>query len=1843
MRRYHFLLALFSLFIAGFAAQHAGMASESARRLIISKDADWFGHDYRVVKGVDLNACKSACLKDAKCQAFTWNGKARWCFLKDKAGDLRAAEGTVAGRAVAGVARKTRPAPDIGPAPELSIVSQYVKNKAKSYRAAVITLRGKNDRRSAEERSAQAQAILKSARAALDAGDARTAERGFRLAAALSPENSQAWHGVAVALSRLKAANSNEQRNIVNFRLSAAYNAYLTSRTEPDRFAALSELARGLAGQGRWRPALEVYKLALKMRPAPALQQEFMEARIKHGFRSDGYTVEADAKNPRICVKFTEQLYETDKDYTPWVRVNGETPESLDVEGKSICLGGAKHGQSYRITLREGLPSTVGESLLSPVTLRIFVRDRAPAVHFVNEGFILPKVGAKGIPVVSVNAARVRLNVYRIGPGAIAGLIRDETFPGLLRGYEASKITDEYGTRVWTGVLETKPELNREITTSAPLDKVLAKRQPGLYLMTAWPVARPPSDDWNQLATQWFIVTDTGLVTYKGGQGLDVFARSLSSAAPKGGVKLRLMAKNNDMLGEAVTDEVGHARFAPGLMRGSGPNRPQILLALGDDGDFTMIDLSRDSFDLSDRGVAGRPPAGALDTFVWLDRGIYRPGETVHAGALLRDARGKAAPAMPLTAVFTRPDGKEARRLVTRDAGAGGHLAEMKLLDIAMTGTWKVAFYADPKGAPLAAKRFLVEEFTPERLALKLEPITPLADAEKGAQIRVTGKYLYGAPAAGLWLEGETIVRSRRGLKGFDGYRFGLADEEAVMERQTLDALPKTDDKGQAVVKTGGMELPFSTRPLEMTVTLRLGEAGGRAVERSVTVPFALKKPMIGIKPGFEGEAKEDSHVRFSVIAVGRDGKRMAMPGARWTLYRIEREYQWAKKDDEWSYEGVDVPHKAAEGVVDIAAEAPASIGADVKWGRYRLEVRHGDENDDDAPVSSVEFYAGWYSDSASADTPDNIEMALDRKTYAPGEEAKVSFTSRFAGKGLVVIGSGALRDWRLVDVRAGENSITVPVKDWGAGAYVVLSVFRPGREGPRYHLPRRALGLRWIAVEPGARKLAVKLDAPKKALPRREVRIPVSVSNLAAGQRAFVTVALVDEGILSLTGFRTPDPDAWYFGQRKLGLEILDHYGRLIDGRLGAPGLVRSGGDGPGGLKTKGSPPTQPLLALYSGVVRLDENGRGEARFTLPQFNGKGRLMAVAWTRQGVGHAEQELIIRDPVVALASAPRFLAPGDAARVRLDINNVDGPAGDYALSVRADGGLAVEEGAFPSTLKLEKGARTAVRVPLRGVHAGLSHVTVTLSRAPDISLSQTLTIPVRAAQPPVTQFRKLKLAAGGSIRLDGELLDGFVAGGAKIGISASHLRGIDVPSLLLSLDRYPYGCAEQTTSKALPLLYLPQVAMKAGFGEMPSIRERVRKAIRRLVSYQAPSGGFSLWGSDFDSDNDLWLSAYVTDFLTRAREEKYAVPEQMLKLALDFLQNRLAQDANAAGPDQAYAYYVLARNRRASIGDLRWLAESKIDDLGTPLAIAHIGAALALYGDATRAKRTFAEALRRLEKAKSNEWRSDFGSTLRDGAAILALAGETRPAVSETEPLSRLIARLKEKDDYTSTQENAWLLLAARAMLKRDEGLSFSVNGMPVKGGLMETYSGVELDGSPVTVVNTSGEDVTAVVSVHGAPDHPLPAGGKGFVITRTYFGMDGKPVNIATVGQNERFVVMLTVKPQNHWPMRLVISDRLPGGFEIDNPKLMSSAKLANFDFLPEEMTAAHTEFRDDRFIAALDVPASKDNKVVLAYIVRAVTPGVFAHPPAVVEDMYRPALSARTASGTVKVIAPKP
>ncbi|HXV29632.1 MAG TPA: hypothetical protein VD840_04795, partial [Sinorhizobium sp.] len=543
------------------------------------------------------------------------------------------------------------------------------------------------------------------------------------------------------------------------------------------------------------------------------------------------------------------------------------------------------------------------------------------------------------------------------------------------------------------------------------------------------------------------------------------------------------------------------------------------------------------------------------------------------------------------------------------------------------------------------------------------------------------------------------------------------------------------------------------------------------------------------------------------------------------------------------------------------------------------------------------------------------------------------------------------------------------------------------------------------------------------------------------------------------------------------------------------------------------------------------------------------------------------------------------------------------------------------------------------LPITGHKPGNGRITVSLSNANGPSLEQVLDIPVRPATLPLTQRQVVTIAAGSSLTVDEQLLADSLLQGASVSLNVTRSAAFDIPALLMTLDRYPYGCAEQTTSRALPLLYFSELAKQSGLAEDGEVQKRVQDAVYRVLSYQSSSGSFGLWGPGY---GDLWLDAYVTDFLTRAREQKYDVPEQAMVPALENLQNALSYETNVRerGNEIAHALYVLARNRKAAISDLRYYADTMLGDFPTPLAKAHIAAALALYGDARRSQDIFAAAVNMSTGLVNVSLaRSDYGSSLRDDAAVLALAAESRPVPPIIPDLSKIVAKEWQQAKYTSTQEQAWMLLAARAIQGGDADMTLEINGARRAGSYAARISGDALIEHPVVIRNNGTDAVSAVVTTVAAPAQPLSAGGDGFAIERTYYTLDGEEANVTEARQNERYVVVLKVTESNDWPSRVLITDLLPAGFEIDNPSLVDSAQLSNFEWIGD-VEAAHTEFRSDRFVAAFDRSTGDNREITLAYVVRAVTPGTYDHPAASVEDMYRPQFSARTATGRMEVLA---
>jgi uncharacterized protein YfaS (alpha-2-macroglobulin family) len=1680
--------------------------------------------------------------------------------------------------------------------------------------------------------------LRKDAQAALARKDAPAAAKDYAALLAPNLKESAAW----LVYSRALIASGNRYDLQLNA-TTAAYIAYQRAATKPDEAAALAWLGQVYAEREMWRPSLNAYRASLDTAELPGIRKTYEEEREKYGFRILDYKVDNESAAPRACFQFSDPLARGKVDFAPYIAVSGASNAAISSEDQQLCVEGLKHGEHYAVVVRQGLPSAVGEALLKSADYEIYVRDRSPQVHFTGKNYVLPRVGQEGIPVVSVNTQKLQVDVIRIGDRNLLPTVRSDDFLQQLSSYRVKHYVEEDGVKIWSGTLDVKSSLNQDVTTAFPVLEAVGKMEPGVYVMVTKPADGQPiaSDDDDSgggaAATQWFVVSDLGLTAFSSADGVHVFVRSLANAAPIEQVELRLVARNNEVLAAKSTGADGHVRFDPGLSRGTGGLAPNMVVAQDTKGDYGFLDLGQTPFDLTDRGVKGRTAPVALDAEVFTERGVYRAGETVFVTMLLRDAQGVAATGLPLTLVVKRPDGVEYKRTQIADEGAGGRSFALPLLSDVATGTWAISVYADPKGQAIGDASFLVEDYVPERLDFTVKAAADAVRANEPIEIAASTRYLYGAPGADLEISGEVQVHATdtSGLPALKGFQVGLADESFENVNNDIEEPATTDAKGNAKLLVPIPDVTAS-RPLEAKIILRAGEPGGRAVERTLTLPILPKGGLIGVKKNFDGLG-EGAIATFDVIAVGADGKRAVRKGVAWSLYKVNNDYQWYNQDGRWGFERIKSSKRIAEGKVDLALDTAARISAPVALGQYRLDV--ASDTGTDAPTS-VTFFVGWSGD-ASADTPDLLDVTIDKTNYKPGENIALNIASRFAGKATIAVVSEKLHYLTTLDVQTGDNKTSVPVgKDWGTGAYLIALVHRPLDKAAN-RMPGRALGLAWFALDEDAHKIGVTLAAPEKVTPRGPLTVPVAFTGLDAGEEAYVTLAAVDIGILNLTHYETPDPHAYFLGQKQLSTEIRDLYGLLIDGMQGTRGEIRSGGDGAGLME--GNRPTQEPLARYSGVVKVGPDGKAQITFDLPAFNGSVRLMAAAWSKTKVGNASMDVIVRDSVVMQATVPRFLALGDRSQFHLQLDNVEGKPGDYTIDLDLHGPLAIGADALHKVVKLDAGARASIAIPVIAAGIGPADVDVKLT-GPGLDAPQSLAFNLEAGTSRLYRRDVRSLAPGASLKITDDLIADVVPGTGAVSVSVSPFAGLDVPALLQELDRYPYGCSEQTVSRAMPLLYVNKIATAAALSIDTNIDQRIRDAIDREMARQDSTGAFGLWSAD--SAEDMWLNAYVTDFLTRARENNFAVPQKAFDLALEKLRNHVANATTIEAGQSAsiaYAAYVLARNGRPVMGDLRYLADTQLDKFDSPLARAQLAAALALLGDRGRALTVFNKASESLASAKDAVYsREDYGSRLRDGAGLLALAVETGASEASIHSAVNLVEAARAKSAYTSTQENAWMVLAAEALAKEADAMSLSIDGVAHKGSFYQTWRSAALEGKSIVIANSAQAPVRLVLTTSGNPTAPEPAAQQGYQIERAYYSLAGKKIDPASIKQNDRFVVTLKVTENEAAYARLLLVDPLPAGLEIDNPDLFDGGSIDALSWLKKDVEPTHTEYRDDRFVAAFARDGSSKATFSVAYIVRAVTPGHYVQPPATIEDMYRPQRFGRTTFGSVDVAATK-
>ncbi|MBY0280557.1 MAG: alpha-2-macroglobulin family protein [Alphaproteobacteria bacterium] len=1582
-------------------------------------------------------------------------------------------------------------------------------------------------------------------------------------------------------------------------------------------------------------------------------------------FTYQSFRVNQNAAPPSVCFNFSHPIdpaITNLKDYfeiTP--KVDGEVRLATDQE---VCITGIEFGKSYDVIIKEGIKSKYGEKITKTEKVGFIVENQSPRLAF-SDRSILVKDEAQLVPLTAINISKVNLEVIRISDRSfVENLVRRYgAIDSGLYEYSLSKIKKETGEEIYKGTLEIGGAANQSITKQIPFKDIAKETKPGIYGIYA---QEEGSLNHPASAYQWLLVTDLGITTFKGESGLDVHIHSLKSAKPLKDTEIQLIAYNNEILATAKTSETGTAHFDAEVLRGKGGNRPALILAYGADHNFGYLKLAQPAFDFTDRGTGGRKVPQTLDAFLYAERGVYRPGESIRINALLRNNKAIAEADVPLTFQIQRPDGIVVSTQQITGNAQGFYDLIFPLSSSAHTGQWTALVYTDPKKDPIGTLTFSVEDFVPSRLLVSLKSEkTQVAPSEPFA-INANAKFLFGSAAGGLNGEGSFLIKQKTNpYPMHQGYQFGLVDEKFEGDRINLGALT-LDSNGNTNLDAIIKEAPKTNVPLEVVAQVSIFDKGGRPRLGTLKFDFHTKPFAIGLK----GHISENvipydaTSTEIEIIAVNNEGKLIDAKNLEYQLFAEKIHYNWYQETaySNWKYKPIKEDNFILKGMLDAKSSESVRLNVPISdWHQYRLEVR----DPTTGVMSSYRFEKGYSSHSQDSQSPDQLKVILDKPSYEVGEKVNVHIKAPFDGEAILVVANHSIVETKNIPVSKDGADVSLKAEEsWGRGAYVLVSAFRPlgnsENKGENVILPKRAVGVQWAGLSPEAHTLKIGMTIPREVKPRQKIEIPLQIEG-ATESETFVTVVAVDEGILQLTDYKTPLPHEYFLGKRFLGVEMRDIYGKIIDPIPGEIGVLRSGGD-EGALARNLAALSKrafKIVSLYNGPIALDKSGKTTLAFDIPDFNGTLRIMAVAFNKTKIGGTGESLLVRDPVVSEVVFPRFLAVDDQSHMNLTLFNNTDSEGNYSVHIETEGGVKLVKDEQLNTTLTKDGTWNA-SIPFQATKIGDAKFNLKVSGNNIETISRSFEISVRSLSSEITNEDAKWLKPGDSFNIDSSLLNNLNEDSNSLTLNASSSLMWNLESILKSLKSYAYGCTEQIISKGFGVLFTPLLSEKK---DEEKIKAEIQHVLAVIAQRQNRNGGLSLWQSSVRED--AWLIAYGFDFMQRAETLNHPIPKYLYEKAqdwlLDFVKSQLRSNNKSDLTPALYGLYLLTKSGKIDGGIVRHCFDAFFADIKTPLGRAFLANALIRIGDMERASKAFKEIFT-IEDQKVSV---AYGSSTRDYSAILLLANEAAqlaPTLTEANNIIQMtIKNLGQQTtkEHLSTQEKAWIVLAAGSFssMKKAESIHLTIGDIEETGinFLTHAISLSDLKAKGIKVTNHGKENVWVNTAASGIPAKPLPAEAKGLNISRKYYTPDGKGLDILKkpITQGEQLIVVINGEISNPTETppesQLLVVDLLPSCFEIESVSTSAvetkpSEGTSNLSPTPElpwaQLSQAnHTEIRDDRFVAALPFDQSTKSFKV-AYVIRAVTPGICQHPGLSVEDMFNPRLFARTNHGKVEVVA---
>ncbi len=1547
------------------------------------------------------------------------------------------------------------------------------------------------------------------------------------------------------------------------------------------------------------------------------------------------------------CIAFAYPLAKTQPlPLDDYIRAENGKKLATSIKGRNICVSGLNYGEEFSLTLRRGLMAENGAILGRDTKRLIQVSDRKPNIRFNSNKWLAPLTGDEMIAAYAVNLDSADLSLYRIGERGLRRALLEGGFEQNIRFYKKENLKNNLGEAVWQGKVTLAKEKNQEVTTLIPVRKMLKSMKPGLYVIAANWDRGDDGDNyrWRQnYPLQWILFSDTGLTALKGSDGLTIISREISTAKIKSGVSLKLIAANNEILGHATSDKNGITRFPAGLLRGEGGNRPSHLIADDGKGDFTLLRLNDDTLDLSNFDIAGRTAPTTGDMYLFTERSVYRAGEKVYLSGFLRDKNAHAISGRRLELRLLRPDGIEDRKVTLKGDDLGAYAYDINLSPTARTGRWSFLISYSGEDTALARTSFEIQDFVPLRLKAELVTDSKIAKKSEKLNLTLSADFLYGASASGLSSQIRATLRATSSpFPDYAKYHFGLLGDN-FSTLTLLDKKGKLSAQGKQSLSLMVEKEIDTTKPLEIVTTATVFDVGGRPAMTVKRLPYRHEDVSVGLYMGDITSNGEEGSAEAHMVSLNADGTPSKNRNLRLRWIKEDHDYQWYQRSGYWRSKTVIYDTLMAETDGRTDEKGLLQINRRLPNGSYRLEVAHKDGTSQ----ASIRFHVGWWSQNKQANEPDQLDLKLSTTSLNSGDRLRGQIKAPFNGKVSLMVVSDHVHYIRALNLVKGVADFNVKIgKNWGTGAYIMATAFRPtgDNQAGDNPIPVRATNFAWFDINHDKRHLGVTLMAPETVLPRKKATIPLKISGLEKGEKARVTLLAVDEGILRLMAFKSPSLSDHFMGKRALGTRLYDIYGRLLLGEKGRRGSLNTGGDfaaermmtmskpakmqqNRAGLTTR----VRRAVALVSRDVTVDNNGQAQITWDMPDFVGQLRLMAVAYSADKMGQAEAPLIVRDPIAADLILPRFMAPADQAKPVISLQNLSGKTQSLTLSLEAEGPVTTKmksEGQI--TLKDQERLEIPVLITATGVGVARFKLTVTGGMAP---IERTWNMAVRAPYAYESRTHGQMLAAGANITITPEGANvgrnEFLVGSTQTSVMISNAPDLKIDKMLGDLALYRYLCTEQTVSRAMPMLYADRlVAAGLSDKDQHSYAAQIDQAIERLLMRQNRGGDFGLWRA-YDDGND-WASLYAIDFLMQAKEVGYHVPDGALKRAIHWI--GLFQAGQNHHIFMSYGLYLRARAGDAMRGDIRHYAVTTEKSTTSPLAEAYLGAALALVGENDLAEERFRQAL-------TTEWtrhRSknfyDYGSLLRDRAAAITLLAESGITTDLLFEAGTELERLTSQQNWFNTQQQAWLVRAA-SVLSGDQALSLSVNGKALEKLKASWAQNIDKD---LTVTNRGTHPVRATQTIRGIPAVAPKPMQNGATITRRYLDLSGKSIDQKNIRQNDRFIVLITGETHRIGTEASLVIDLLPAGLEIENAKVGGDSQLNQYKFLPTLTRARYSSELDDRYYAVLD--NRHQGRFAFAYMVRAVTTGTYIQPPVMIEDMYQPQYRAIGVTGSVQI-----